>query len=191
MIENLMIIVTGAPATGKTTLSKKLGKRFNLPVINKDEIKETLFDSLGIKDNEWALKLGAASFQLTYVFVEKMLQTGKPFIVEGNFGNEYATKSFLDIKSRCNYKTLQLFCHAEDKVLYERYISRDNSGERHPGHGRLMLGFEEYKKIMNNKNHKLEIPGGVNIDIDTTKFENVNLQEIYDEVEKRVISLKL
>lgn len=190
MRENLIIIVTGAPAAGKTILSKKLAERFNLPVINKDEIKEMLFDNLGIKDKEWALKLGAASFELTYFFVEKMLQTGKPFIVEGNFGNEYATKSFLDIKSRCNYKTLQLFCHAEDKVLYERYISRDNSGERHPGHGKLMLGFEEYRKIMNSKNHKLEIPGGVNIDIDTTKFENVNLQEIYDEVERAINLVK-
>lgn len=186
MRENLMIIVTGAPATGKTTLSKKLAEKFNLPVIIKDEIKENLFDSLGIKDKEWALKLGAASFQLTYFFVEKMLQTGKPFIVEGNFGDEYATKSFLDIKARCNYETLQLFCHAEDKVLYERYISRDNSGDRHPGHSKLMIGFEEYKKITNSRNYKLDIPESTNIDINTTKFETVNFQQIYDEVEKNL-----
>lgn len=190
MRENLMIIVTGASATGKTTLSKKLGERFKLPVINKDEIKEMLFDDLGIKDKEWALKLGVASFKLTYFFVEKMLQTGKPFILEGNFVNEYATKAFLDIKSRCNYKTLQLFCYGEDRVLYERYISRDNSGQRHPGHGKLTLGFDEYKKIMNSKNFKLDLTDGVNIDIDTTKFETVNLQEIYDEVERNINLVK-
>jgi predicted kinase len=38
-----MIIVTGAPGAGKTTLSKNLAGKFNLPVINKDEIKELLF----------------------------------------------------------------------------------------------------------------------------------------------------
>ena len=89
MSENLMIIITGAPGTGKTTLSKNLAKKFNLSVINKDEIKELLFDNLGIKDMEWALQLGVTSFYLTFFFVEKLLLTGKPFIVEGNFDNKY------------------------------------------------------------------------------------------------------
>ena len=185
MSENLMIIVTGAPATGKTTLSKNLAERFNLPVINKDEIKELLFNSIGIKDKEWALKLGMTSFQLTFFLLEKLLQAGKPFIVEGNFDDRYSTKSFLDIKSRFHHQTLQLFCHAQDEVLYERYISRDNSGNRHPGHIRLTSGFEEYKKSINSKT-KLDINGCINIDVDTTKFETVNLQKIYDEVEKNI-----
>lgn len=56
MTEKLMVIITGAPDTGKTTLSKNLTKKLNLPVINKDEIKDLLFDDLGIKDNEWQLR---------------------------------------------------------------------------------------------------------------------------------------
>jgi adenylate kinase family enzyme len=102
--ENLMILVTGASAAGKTTLSKNLANKFELPIINKDEIKELLFDNLGTKDEEWAMKLGVASFELLYLFVEKLCQTGKTFIVEGNFENKYATKIFSDIKSRYNYK---------------------------------------------------------------------------------------
>ncbi|MEG0774865.1 AAA family ATPase [Clostridium sp.] len=190
MGEGLMIIVSGASATGKTTLSKNLGERFNLPVINKDEIKEVLFDTIGIKDTEWAMKLGVASFELTFFFVEKLLQTGKSFIVEGNFDNRYSTKSFIDIKSRYNYKTLQIYCHAKEEVLYERYISRDNSGNRHPGHIRLISGFEDYKNTINSKPFKLDIEGSTNIDIDTTKFENMNLQEIYDEVENNIKFIK-
>ena len=33
MVENLMIIVTGASATGKTTLSKSLGNEFNIDCV--------------------------------------------------------------------------------------------------------------------------------------------------------------
>jgi dephospho-CoA kinase len=75
--DNLMIIITGASATGKTALSKVLANKLKLPVINKDGIKELLFDNMGTKDEEWAMRLGVTSFELTYLFTEKLCQTGK------------------------------------------------------------------------------------------------------------------
>lgn len=107
-----MIIVTGTSATGKTTLSKKLATKFNLPLINKDEIKELIFDCLGTKDEEWAVRLGITSFELSYLFVEKLCQIGETFIVEGNFKDKFATKIFPKLKEKYSYKVLQLYCHA-------------------------------------------------------------------------------
>ncbi|MBV7274883.1 hypothetical protein JMF89_10490 [Clostridiaceae bacterium UIB06] len=75
-----MIIVTGTSATGKTILSSKLANRFNLPLINKDEIKELLFDCLGIKDEEWAVRLGVTSFELSYL-LEKCLISSYRWII--------------------------------------------------------------------------------------------------------------
>jgi predicted kinase len=188
MAESFMILVTGAPATGKTTLSKSLSERLNLPVVYKDEIKELLFDSLGIKDTEWAMKLGVTSFELTYLFAEKLAKTGKSFIVEGNFDNRYATDTFHNIVLRYNYRILQLYCHAQDDILYERFMERNISGERHPGHISPINGFEEYKKMIGNRNYKLEFKDSIDIDVDTTIFENINLELIYDRVE-RIINI--
>ncbi|MCB2312587.1 hypothetical protein LGL55_14970 [Clostridium tagluense] len=159
-----------------------MANKFKLPIINKDEIKELLFDYLGTKDEEWAMRLGMTSFELLYLFVEKLCQTGKTFIVEGNFENKYATKTFSEIKSRYNYKVLQIYCHAQVEVLYDRYIKRDNSGDRHPGHIILISGLEEFRIRVNNKNFKLDIDGSISMDIDTTKFEDIKLQQICDEV---------
>lgn len=186
MPENMMIIVTGAPATGKTTLSKQLAGMLQLPVINKDEIKELLFDNLGIKDREWAVKLGATSFELIYLLAEKLCQTGRPFIVEGNFENKYSTKSFLELKTKFDYEILQLYCHAQDEVLYKRYVDRDNSGNRHPGHIRMTNGFEGYKRMTGDKEFKLDIVGSRIKEIDTTKFEDINIKGIYEEVKKNI-----
>ena len=177
-----MIIITGASATGKTTLSKALAKELKLPVINKDEIKELLFNNIGTKDEEWAMRLGVTSFELTYLFTEKFCQTGNTFIVEGNFENKYASKVFSNIKVKYNYKVLQIYCDAQVEVLYNRYKNRDDSGERHPGHIIQIRGLEEYKKRVYNKNFKLDIDGSRTIDLDTTKFEDINLKEIYDAI---------
>lgn len=44
MSEPLIILITGLPCTGKTTLGYKLAKRYSLPFVHKDGIKELLFE---------------------------------------------------------------------------------------------------------------------------------------------------
>lgn len=188
MDEKLMIIITGASATGKTHLSRCLADKFRIPVINKDEIKELLFNYLGIKDEKWAMRLGVASFELIYLFAEKLCLTAKPFIVEGNFENKYASKVFTELKSKYNYKVLQIYCHAEAEVLYHRYVERDNSGERHPGHIIQISDVETFRSRLNSKNFKLGIEDCKTINLDTTLFQNINLQQIYEKVYKNLKS---
>ena len=45
-----LIILAGMPASGKTTFSKKLNKALGYPVLEKDEIKEELFDVIGFEN---------------------------------------------------------------------------------------------------------------------------------------------
>jgi predicted ATPase len=42
-----LVLVTGPPGSGKTTLAVPLARRLELPLIAKDTIKEALFDALG------------------------------------------------------------------------------------------------------------------------------------------------
>lgn len=42
-----IIIVAGMPASGKTTFVNKLSKALGYPVLEKDAIKEELFDVIG------------------------------------------------------------------------------------------------------------------------------------------------
>lgn len=39
MKKSLLIIISGFSCTGKTTLAKKIAKRYSLPLISRDEIK--------------------------------------------------------------------------------------------------------------------------------------------------------
>jgi 2-phosphoglycerate kinase len=50
----LLVIITGPPAAGKTTLGRQLAGALSLPFIHKDGIKEILFDVLGWRDRAWS-----------------------------------------------------------------------------------------------------------------------------------------
>jgi hypothetical protein len=41
-----LVLVTGAPGTGKTTLAVRLGRALTLPVLSRDSVKELLTDAL-------------------------------------------------------------------------------------------------------------------------------------------------
>jgi predicted kinase len=44
------VLITGLPGSGKTTIARPLAHALGLPLVAKDAIKETLFDTLGTDD---------------------------------------------------------------------------------------------------------------------------------------------
>ena len=64
----LIIVVSGAPAAGKTTLATAVAKARRLPVIGKDDIKETLVDALDglASDPGWSRRIGGAAMQVLW-----------------------------------------------------------------------------------------------------------------------------
>ena len=80
-----LILLAGLPATGKTTLAKKLSEILHLPVLEKDEIKEVLFDTVGYADAEERQKLGLAANRILLRTAESLLAMGNSLILVNNF----------------------------------------------------------------------------------------------------------
>lgn len=55
------IVVTGLPASGKSTLGQAVAEALGLPFLDKDEILEALFESMGTGDADWRLRLSRAA----------------------------------------------------------------------------------------------------------------------------------
>jgi predicted kinase len=73
------------PSSGKTTVAEGLAGRLRLPLIAKDEIKESLYESLGADDVSASARLGTAAYALIFGLARKMLASGVSLIVEANF----------------------------------------------------------------------------------------------------------
>ena len=134
MPEPLLILVSGPPAAGKTTLARRLAAEFGLPLINKDGIKELLFDTVGTQDYEWSQGLGRASIALLYDFTERLLTAGISLIAESNFHCEADSALLTELRRRRGFVPLQIHCTASADVLDARNERRRLTSERHPGH---------------------------------------------------------
>lgn len=180
-----LLIISGLPATGKSTLAKRLAEHFNLPLIGKDHIKETLYDVLGYTDLAQSKRLGQASMMLLFRFAEAVLRTGQPCIIESTFHHEFSTPDLLNLKQRCPFVPLEILCVTEGPVLAERWKRRRASGERHPGHLEHLLGDDIVMPGKQEQSRPLDLGGHV-ITLDTTNFEDIDYKKIFEEM-KRVM----
>jgi predicted kinase len=174
-----LIIITGMPGSGKTTLAESLSAALSLPLIEKDSIKELLFDSLGWSDREWSKKLGKATYGLMDYFIEQQLRNGNSVIVESNFKPEFDSVKFKQWKDEFECDITQLLCHAPKTILYDRFKTRAINGERHPGHADTD-SLEEWKDYFANPKN---VPEPLDVDskikwIDTTDFSSINNDDI-------------
>src|SRR6516225_4532857 len=55
------VVVSGLPGSGKSTLARNLAPALSLPVIDKDQILDCLFESEGVGDATWRRALSRES----------------------------------------------------------------------------------------------------------------------------------
>lgn len=165
----LLVIVTGAPGSGKTTLARRIAQELTLPLLVKDDIKELLFDYLGSRDREWSKKLGHATVELLYHMIGVQLAAGQSMIVECNFDNELATPRLRALQTRYAVEPFQIFCTADQTILAQRFRARWDTGTRHPGHSDAEINAEEFAAILKRYEQPIDLGGKV-VTIDTTDF---------------------
>jgi predicted kinase len=165
----LLVIVTGPPAAGKTTIARELAAQVGLPLLEKDAIKEQLYDTIGWSDREASRGIGAAAFALLFDLADRLLRAGMSFVLEANFAVEAAGEWFERLPP-C--RVVQVLVTAPDDVVLERYLARASTQERHPGHADIEALPEVEHSVATGRHAALAIPGRL-LELDTSTHVDV------------------
>jgi predicted kinase len=128
-VSRSLVIVGGAPATGKTTLAHELGRSLELPVITKDDIKEALAAPFETGDRDWSRQLGVAAYGMLFTVAERLLAGGQGLILESNFRCDISDRPLRALAALA--PTVVIVCRTPD--ARQRFAERAARG-RHRVH---------------------------------------------------------
>jgi predicted kinase len=124
-----IVVVSGSPGAGKTTLAVPLARLLGLPLICKDDIKEALVDVLGDQDGDlvWSRKVGGAAWEVLW----KLAERAPAAVLEANFARRGAYER--ERLQRLDARIVEVYCRCPAEVAVRRFHDRNQTAHRaHP-----------------------------------------------------------
>ncbi len=127
-----LVLVHGAPATGKSTLARRIAGPLRLPLLSRDALKEAMADRTPFESLAESERFGLASVGVFYAVARELLAAGTGVVLDNVFSRGVVEADLrpLLIASRA----VQLYCTLPLPEVQRRYAARYERGERHPCH---------------------------------------------------------
>jgi len=151
----LVVVVTGLPASGKTSVALEIAAHHRLPLLCKDQVKEILFETLGWSDRAWSRRLGRASAAALLLFLQSRAAAGLPCIIESNSPGRRRANCWPSSVNSC-FVPFRWSAAPKAECL-RRFQAR--SGQRHPWHEDENLHEEYRSQLLAARYDPLDIGG--------------------------------
>ncbi len=189
-----IVFIVGMPASGKTHLAREIGKALGYPVLEKDELKEEMFDILGFKNYSEKTGLDLAATHVVMRAADCILSAGQSLILVNNFRD--TTKHLAtELLEKHDCKCVTVFLGGDGDVFYNRYVARDRAHSRHLGHvlqdhyppfpgeclDHDMTRDEFATKFEKQGMDKFTLPGG-RINVDATWPEKIDTGAVIEQI---------
>jgi len=112
---NMLIILGGLPATGKTTIAKALTTYYQATYLRIDTLEQTLKTIGNIPDD-----ISDAGYQLAYALAEENLKLGQWVIADSVNSIELSRKAWRTVAQKANRGFIEIEIICSDKKIHQQ-----------------------------------------------------------------------
>jgi predicted kinase len=132
----LLIVITGRPGSGKTTLAHALAREIHCPLLSRDEFKEGLVNTLGRGHGELPAEANRELNETFFKAAGFLLDRGISLVLEAAFQHKLWAPNLEALKPKGRLKII--LCQVAPELARRRFIERfraDPSREKYHGEG--------------------------------------------------------
>ncbi len=111
-----LIVFSGLPGTGKSTLAETIGKDLGIPVFAKDWLEATLLRS-GLKPTAEDKSLGYAGYELLTILAERQLMLEQSVILDSVAGSQTIRSTWQRLSTQYGADWYAIECICSDETL--------------------------------------------------------------------------
>ena len=184
-----IIIFTGAPATGKSSIANECSKRLKIPAFSKDGFKVQLFERYGFKNHSEKKKLSIQGEAKLIDTLSRFIANNQDIIIDNNFKHFNDVRRVIELQN-CDCNIICFYLFATYNTLADRYNERIRTKKRelslyvlnqYP----VIEGVTEYHKPLDAKQVE-NIQKAIQEDVYGDTIIRINTETIEDDFEKIV-----
>ncbi|MCM3871064.1 MAG: AAA family ATPase [Pyrinomonadaceae bacterium] len=170
------IIVTGIPASGKSTVGRAVAAALGLPMLDKDEILEAMFNSQGIGNVEWRTQLSRAA---DATLQERALGLESTVVASWwrHPSSQVDSGTPVEWLASLPGVVIEIHCVCSPQMATERFLSR----KRHEGHLDRLKTYDDV--LVGFQQHAALGPLGIGQLVIVNTERSVELETLLDQID--------
>jgi len=175
-IKPLLIVVTGRPASGKTTLSRILSKEMRCPLLSRDEFKEGYVNTFRFSQAELPAEAAMDVYETFFQTAGLLLSRNISIVVEAAFQHKLWQPGLVPLMDLADIR--MVICEIPPELAMQRFIHRmyeDANREKYHGDGDELARAADESLVISYHAPDMPVP---TLRVDTTENYRPGLEEI-------------
>jgi len=145
----LVIVLAGLPGTGKSTLARKLARRYNLEHISTDSVRKRIFRDVRRNTfgrGSYSNRQRMIVYDTIYYVLYTLLKNGVGCVLDGTFYQERLRSKVGRICARFDAMFVLVIVDCPDDIISKRFKEREKRTRRTLSDANSQI-YEKFKKL--------------------------------------------